>query len=196
MRFKQCHTCYSLKVGLGVPLCALFRHSETVDAHNLKGGLLDTFDETNHQPQSFPPSHHLISPTELDVSFIPVQQYILWKSWRGSSAGLLTMAQIRGTAGYNLGGQNTFGAPSNQDSTDNPSPLDTIRAQTSKIEDFLDTFSDPIKPYVPHPQHYANPAMELPRRLILEAFGCFYSYAFVFAQSNRSADISQQLAVS
>lgn len=30
----------------------------------------------------------------------------------------------------------------------NSSPLDAIRAQTSKIEDFLDTFSDPIKPYV------------------------------------------------
>jgi hypothetical protein len=57
------------------------------------------------------------------------------------------MAQIRGTAGYNLGGQNTFGGPSNNAGvSSDPSPLDTIRAQTSKIEDFLDTFSDPIKP--------------------------------------------------
>jgi hypothetical protein len=58
------------------------------------------------------------------------------------------MAQIRGTAGYNLGGQNTFGAPSGGDSMNDPSPLDAIRAQTSKIEDFLDTLSDPVKPYV------------------------------------------------
>ncbi|KAK8087950.1 hypothetical protein PG997_002911 [Apiospora hydei] len=36
------------------------------------------------------------------------------------------MAQIRGTAGYHLGGQNPFG-----------------------IEDMLDTFSEPIKPYLP-----------------------------------------------
>ena len=60
------------------------------------------------------------------------------------------MAQIRGTAGYNLGGQNNFGAPSGAESTNDSSPLDNIRAQTSKIEDFLDTFSDPVKPYVFH----------------------------------------------
>jgi hypothetical protein len=59
------------------------------------------------------------------------------------------MAQIRGTAGYNLGGQNTFGGPSRGDTGGNdPSPLDAIREQTSKIEDFLDTLSDPVKPYV------------------------------------------------
>ena len=56
------------------------------------------------------------------------------------------MAQIRGTAGYNLGSQNTsFGGPSRGDNAD-PSPLDQIREQTSKIEDFLDTLSDPVKP--------------------------------------------------
>ena len=60
------------------------------------------------------------------------------------------MAQIRGTAGYNLGGQNSFGGPSRADSMNDPSPLDAIREQTSKIEDFLDTLSDPIKPYVSH----------------------------------------------
>jgi hypothetical protein len=43
-----------------------------------------------------------------------------------------------------FGGQSSFGA---KESTD-PSPLDAIREQTSKIEDFLDTLSDPIKPYV------------------------------------------------
>lgn len=59
------------------------------------------------------------------------------------------MAQIRGTAGYNLGHQNPFaGGPGRQDATSDPSPLDTIREQTSKIEDWLDTLSDPVKPYV------------------------------------------------
>lgn len=85
------------------------------------------------------------------------------------------MAQIRGTAGYNLGnpqfGGNSGGfnaspsyggnsAPAyggqgmsmgggmggmRQEATD-PSPLEAIRAQTSKIEDFLDTLSEPVKP--------------------------------------------------
>jgi hypothetical protein len=59
------------------------------------------------------------------------------------------MAQIRGTAGYNLGHQSPFATgPGRQDATSDPSPLETIREQTSKIEDWLDTFSDPIKPYV------------------------------------------------
>jgi hypothetical protein len=57
------------------------------------------------------------------------------------------MAQIRGTAGYNLSSQNQFGGPS-RDIASDPSPLDAIREQTSKIEDFLDTMSDPVKPYV------------------------------------------------
>ena len=58
------------------------------------------------------------------------------------------MAQIRGTAGYNLGHQNPFGGPGRADATSDPSPLDAIREQTSKIEDWLDTIADPIKPYV------------------------------------------------
>lgn len=59
------------------------------------------------------------------------------------------MAQIRGTAGYNLGHQNPFGGgPGREDATSDPSPLDAIREQTSKIEDWLDTLADPIKPYV------------------------------------------------
>lgn len=66
------------------------------------------------------------------------------------------MAQIRGTAGYHLGSnQSSFAGPSNMgsmgrsDATNDPSPLDAIREQTSKIEDWLDTISDPIKPYLP-----------------------------------------------
>ena len=58
------------------------------------------------------------------------------------------MAQIRGTAGYNLGHQNPFGGPGRADATSDPSPLDAIREQTSKLEDWLDTLADPIKPYV------------------------------------------------
>ncbi|RDL41980.1 SURF4-domain-containing protein [Venustampulla echinocandica] len=59
------------------------------------------------------------------------------------------MAQIRGTAGYNLGAQNTFGGSGRDDAGRDPSPLDAIREQTSKIEDFLDTLSEPVKPYLP-----------------------------------------------
>jgi ER-derived vesicles protein len=73
------------------------------------------------------------------------------------------MAQIRGTAGYNLGSQNTFGGPSRGDAGNDPSPLDQIREQTSKIEDFLDTLSEPIKPYVS--QSY--PASKAQQRLNL-----------------------------
>ncbi|KAI2776804.1 SURF4-domain-containing protein [Daldinia loculata] len=57
------------------------------------------------------------------------------------------MAQIRGTAGYHLGGPNPFGGPKNE--VADPSPLDAIREQTSKIEDVLDTISEPVKPYLP-----------------------------------------------
>ena len=35
------------------------------------------------------------------------------------------------------------------EATNDPSPLDAIREQTSKIEDWLDTISDPLKPYLP-----------------------------------------------
>ncbi|KAH8599031.1 surfeit locus protein [Bisporella sp. PMI_857] len=60
------------------------------------------------------------------------------------------MAQIRGT-GYGIGSQNTFGGPSSSFSEKGTeqSPLDSVREYTSKIEDFLDTLSDPIKPYLP-----------------------------------------------
>ncbi|KAF2173248.1 hypothetical protein M409DRAFT_17192 [Zasmidium cellare ATCC 36951] len=62
------------------------------------------------------------------------------------------MAQIRGTAGYHLGNQNmssSFGGQPSSSATNDPSPLDAIREQTSKLEDLLDTYSDPIKPYLP-----------------------------------------------
>lgn len=64
------------------------------------------------------------------------------------------MAQIRGTAGYHLGGSNASnfggGGPSSSSAgTNDPSPLDAIREQTSKIEDWLDTIADPVKPYLP-----------------------------------------------
>lgn len=52
---------------------------------------------------------------------------------------------LRGTAGYNLGNQSPFGGQRN-DFVNDPSPLDSIREQTSKIEDFLDTLSEPVKP--------------------------------------------------
>ncbi|KAF2202693.1 SURF4-domain-containing protein [Delitschia confertaspora ATCC 74209] len=60
------------------------------------------------------------------------------------------MAQIRGTAGYHLGNQSPFGnAGRNDDASSDPSPLDAIREQTSRIEDWLDTLSEPVKPYIP-----------------------------------------------
>jgi ER-derived vesicles protein len=57
------------------------------------------------------------------------------------------MAQIRGTAGYHLGNQSPFGNAGHSNDTNNdPSPLDQLRAQTSKLEELLDTVADPIKP--------------------------------------------------
>ncbi|POS86010.1 SURF4-domain-containing protein [Erysiphe pulchra] len=58
------------------------------------------------------------------------------------------MTSIRGTAGYNLGGPTQFGGPI-RESTEDSSPMDTIREYTGKIEDFLDTLSDPVKPFLP-----------------------------------------------
>ena len=50
-----------------------------------------------------------------------------------------------------MGAGPQFGTPA---PVEEPSALDAIRKQTSKIEDFLDSVSGPIKPYVlldPHP---------------------------------------------
>lgn len=54
------------------------------------------------------------------------------------------MAQMRGQGSYGIGAPNPFGGPS-EDRTES-SPLDAIREQTSKIEDLLDTVSEPLKP--------------------------------------------------
>ena len=66
------------------------------------------------------------------------------------------MAQIRGTANYNLGqhGHQQFGnqgmgmgmGMGMRQEVNDPSPLEVIRKQTSKIEDVLDTMSEPVKP--------------------------------------------------
>lgn len=56
------------------------------------------------------------------------------------------MAQMRGQGSYGIGAPTAFGGPV-EDSTEQ-SALDTIRQQTSKIEDVLDSLSEPIKPYV------------------------------------------------
>ncbi|KAL1879929.1 hypothetical protein VTK73DRAFT_6625 [Phialemonium thermophilum] len=56
------------------------------------------------------------------------------------------MAQLRGQGSYGLGAS-PFGGP--VEDKQESSPLDAIRAQTSKIEDLLDTVSGPIKPFLP-----------------------------------------------
>ena len=58
------------------------------------------------------------------------------------------MAQMR-SGGYGLGTAPPFGSA--PEANGDPSPLDAIREQTSKIEDFLDTLSEPVKPYVETP---------------------------------------------
>ncbi|KAL2114464.1 hypothetical protein VUR80DRAFT_7152 [Thermomyces stellatus] len=52
----------------------------------------------------------------------------------------------RGPGSYGLGAGVQFGSPA---PVEEASALDTIRKQTSKIEDFLDTISGPIKPFLP-----------------------------------------------
>ena len=54
------------------------------------------------------------------------------------------MAQMRATSGYGMGAANPYGVA--RDGQEDKSALDTIREQTSKIEDVLDTLSEPIKP--------------------------------------------------
>ena len=57
------------------------------------------------------------------------------------------MAQMRGNAGYGIGQPNPFTGGST-DSSDSEGALDSIRKYTSKVEDVLDAYSEPIKPYV------------------------------------------------
>ncbi|KAF2862687.1 putative COPII-coated vesicle protein SurF4/Erv29 [Piedraia hortae CBS 480.64] len=63
------------------------------------------------------------------------------------------MAHVRGTAGYSLGsqpvGRYNMG-PSRPEATNDPWPLESIREHTSKMEDWLDTIADPVKPWLPH----------------------------------------------
>ncbi|TPX16416.1 uncharacterized protein E0L32_003710 [Thyridium curvatum] len=61
----------------------------------------------------------------------------------------INMATMRGPTGYGIGQPNPFGGPASPQDQENSSPLDAIREQTSKIEDMLDTISEPIKPYLP-----------------------------------------------
>jgi len=54
----------------------------------------------------------------------------------------------RGPSGYGLhGGAQSYGGSSSEEQ--NGGILDQIRPYTSKVEDLLDTFSEPIKPYLP-----------------------------------------------
>lgn len=53
----------------------------------------------------------------------------------------------RVSAGYGLGGPAPYGVAPAQQS--NGSVLDQVRPYTSKIEDLLDTVSEPVKPYLP-----------------------------------------------
>ncbi|KAK4230573.1 SURF4 family-domain-containing protein [Podospora fimiseda] len=57
------------------------------------------------------------------------------------------MAQLRGQGSYGIGAPTPFGGPPEDNSEQ--SALDTIRQQTSKIEDLLDSISEPIKPFLP-----------------------------------------------
>ncbi|PHH86196.1 hypothetical protein CDD83_10596 [Cordyceps sp. RAO-2017] len=53
----------------------------------------------------------------------------------------------RGPSGYGVGGPAPYGASPAQDSNGNI--LDQIRPYTSKVEDVMDNFSEPVKPYLP-----------------------------------------------
>jgi uncharacterized membrane protein YphA (DoxX/SURF4 family) len=54
----------------------------------------------------------------------------------------------RGPSGYGLqGGSSAYGGASPEEQ--NGSVLDQLRPYTSKVEDLLDTFSEPVKPYLP-----------------------------------------------
>ncbi|KAG5980583.1 hypothetical protein E4U55_003885 [Claviceps digitariae] len=54
----------------------------------------------------------------------------------------------RGPSGYGLGGPPAYGGPSSAEES-NGGILDQIRPYTSKVEDILDSLSEPIRPYLP-----------------------------------------------
>lgn len=59
---------------------------------------------------------------------------------------------MRGPPSYNFpsSSSHSFGPQqARSDAVHDPSPLDAIREQTSKIEDWLDAAAEPIKPYLP-----------------------------------------------
>ena len=56
------------------------------------------------------------------------------------------MAQLRGNTGYGIGQPNPFAAGGASSEPGDNNTLDAIREQTSKIEDLLNTYSEPIKP--------------------------------------------------
>lgn len=59
------------------------------------------------------------------------------------------MATMRGNAGgYGMGAPSYGGI--NNSPSEGGNALDAIRQQTSKIEDFLDSAAEPVKPYVNH----------------------------------------------
>ena len=74
-----------------------------------------------------------------------------------------------------------------------PSPLDAIREQTGKIEDFLDTLSDPVKPYVKSSNAHETP----PLKLYSEDYVALHNSFFrVYADVVNLADICRPLGVS
>jgi hypothetical protein len=56
----------------------------------------------------------------------------------------------RGPSGYGIGGPSAYngggGSVGGSDESNGGSILDQIRPYTSKVEDFLDTVSEPVKP--------------------------------------------------
>ncbi|KAJ4319135.1 ER-derived vesicles protein erv29 [Fusarium piperis] len=55
----------------------------------------------------------------------------------------------RFNSGYGLGGPAPYGAAQSMDTQQSEGPLEQVRLYTSKIEDALDGFSEPVKPYLP-----------------------------------------------
>lgn len=52
----------------------------------------------------------------------------------------------RFNSGYGLGGPASYGAAQSMDTQQNEGALEQVRLYTSKIEDALDTLSEPVKP--------------------------------------------------
>ena len=100
------------------------------------------------------------------------------------------MAQIRGTAGYNLGSSDRFGAgPSRNDAINDPSPLEQIREQTSKIEEWLENAAEPVKPYVcPRVHKTISPARKILGLLSLTRDCSLMSIGLIYERLNGWTD--------